>query len=33
MHHAAAKGHTAVCELLIAGKADVNANDRCAFVF
>jgi ankyrin repeat protein len=32
LHGAAEQGHTAVCELLIAGKADVNANDRCAFI-
>jgi hypothetical protein len=27
LHDAAREGHTAVCELLIAGKADVNAKD------
>jgi hypothetical protein len=30
LHGAAYNGHTAVCELLIAGKADVNATDECA---
>ena len=33
LHRAAGEGHLAVCELLIAGKADVNAKDRCAFTF
>ena len=33
LHDAACDGHTAVCELLIAGKADVDAKDRCAFIF
>ena len=33
LHDAARNGHKAVCELLIAGKADVNAKNRCAFVF
>ncbi len=27
------KEHLAVCELLIAGKADVNAESECAFIF
>jgi hypothetical protein len=26
-------GFPAVCELLIAGKADVDAKDRCAVIF
>jgi hypothetical protein len=30
LHEAALRGHTAVCELLIANKADVNATDWCA---
>ena len=33
LHRAAHYGYTAVCELLIAGKADVNATNRCAFMF
>jgi ankyrin repeat protein len=33
LHRAAFDGKTALCELLIAGKADVNAKNRCAFVF
>ena len=33
LHYAAINGHTAVCELLIAGKADVDAKNRCAFIF
>ena len=33
LHGAARYGHTAVCELLIAGKADVDAKDGCAFMF
>ena len=33
LHDAAYNGRTAVCELLIAGKADVDAKDRCAFIF
>ena len=33
LHFAASKGHPAECELLIANKADVNAKDRCAFIF
>jgi hypothetical protein len=33
LHGAASYGRLAVCELLIAGKADANAKDRCAFVF
>ena len=27
LHDAASNGHTAVCELLIAGKADVDAKE------
>jgi ankyrin repeat protein len=33
LHYAARYGNLAVCELLIAGKADVNAKDKCAFIF
>ncbi len=33
LHGAASNGQTAVCELLIASKADLNAKDRCAFIF
>ncbi len=33
LHVAAIRGHPAVCELLIASKADVNAKDLCAFIF
>ena len=33
LHYAATRGHLAVCELLIARKADVDAKDRCAFIF
>ncbi len=33
LHRAARWDDTAVCELLIANKADVNAKDRCAFIF
>ncbi len=33
LHVAAFEGHPAVCELLIASKADVDAKDRCAFIF
>ncbi len=33
LHHAARHGYTAVCELLIASKADVDAKDKCAFIF
>jgi hypothetical protein len=33
LHLAAIDGHLAVCELLIASKADVNAKDWCAFIF
>ncbi len=33
LHGAALQGHTAVCEVLIAGKADVDAKDWCAFIF
>ncbi len=33
LHLAAIDGHLAVCDLLIASKADVDANDRCAFIF
>jgi hypothetical protein len=32
LHGAALRGHSAVCGLLIAGKADVNAKTRCAFI-
>jgi ankyrin repeat protein len=32
LHIAAYFGHTAMCELLIASKADVDAKDRCAFI-
>ncbi len=32
LHLAARNGHTAVCELLIAGKTDVNAKSRCSFI-
>ncbi len=31
LHRAACYGHPAVCDLLIAGKADVDAKDRCAY--
>jgi ankyrin repeat protein len=33
LHLAANNGHLAVCEVLIAGKADVNAKTMCAFTF
>ena len=33
LHRAAPLDHLEVCELLIAGKADVNAKDMCAFIF
>jgi hypothetical protein len=33
LHLGASYGHAAVCRLLIAAKADVNATDMCAFVF
>ena len=33
LHGAAYNGRLAVCELLIAGKADVDAKDGCAFIF
>ncbi len=33
LHCAAYHGHLAVCELLIEGKADVDAKDKCAFIF
>jgi ankyrin repeat protein len=33
LHNAACNGHTAICELLIAGKSDVNAKNLCAFIF
>ena len=33
LHVAATRGHPAVCELLIASKADVDAKDKCAFIF
>ncbi len=33
LHVAAGDGHLAVCELLIASKADVDAKNKCAFIF
>jgi hypothetical protein len=33
LHWAAYYGHLALCELLIAAKADVDAKDWCAFIF
>jgi ankyrin repeat protein len=33
LHHAAGFGRTAACQLLIDAKADVNARDKCAFMF
>jgi hypothetical protein len=33
LHRAAYNDHPALCELLIAGKADVNVKNRCAFIF
>jgi ankyrin repeat protein len=33
LHYAASLGHTAVCEQLIANKADVNAKAKCAFKY
>ncbi len=33
LHVAASLSHLAVCKLLIASKADVNAKDECAFTF
>jgi hypothetical protein len=33
LQDAAYDGHLAVCELMIAGKADVNAKNWCAFIF
>jgi hypothetical protein len=33
LHEAAFNGQTEPCQLLIAGKADVNATDECAFLF
>ncbi len=33
LHYAAYEGQKAVCELLIAGKADVDVKDGCAFIF
>ena len=33
LHRAARYGYPAVCELLIASKADVDAKDECAFIF
>jgi hypothetical protein len=27
------EGHTAACQQLIAGEADVNATDECAIMF
>ncbi len=32
LHRAARIGHVEACELLIAGKADVDAKDMCAFM-
>jgi ankyrin repeat protein len=32
LHQAARFGHPAVCELLISGKADLNAKNLCAFL-
>jgi ankyrin repeat protein len=32
LHLAAEKGHTAACQQLIAGGADVNATDECAIM-
>ena len=33
LHGAACYGHLAVCEQLVAAKADVDAKDMCAFIF
>ncbi len=33
LHWAARNGHTAACQLLISAETDVNATDRCAFMF
>ncbi len=33
LHLAAENGHTAACQLLISAEADVNAKNRCAFMF
>jgi hypothetical protein len=33
LHCAAYNSHPALCELLIAGKADVDAKDLCALYF
>ncbi len=33
LHRAASRGHQAACQLLIARNSDVNATDRCAFMF
>ncbi len=33
LHGAANYVHPAVCELLIASKADMDAKDECAFIF
>jgi ankyrin repeat protein len=33
LHWAALHGRFKVCELLIAGKADLNATDRLVFMF
>ena len=33
LHLAASNGHTQACQLLIHGKADLNAKSMCAFMF
>ena len=33
LHGAAWSGYTAVCQTLIAGKANVNVRERCVFLF
>jgi hypothetical protein len=33
LHRAAYVGHSETCQLLIASKSDVNATNRCAFVY
>jgi hypothetical protein len=33
LNMAARDGYSAVCKLLIASKADVDAKDMCAFIF
>ena len=33
LHEVHFNGHTAACQLLISAAADVNATDRCAFMF